>query len=107
MVQAVRADGRSIVLLLRRSPVVRFNVLNYVLGLTTISLGDFVLASVGMAPGTFAYAYGAKLAGEALALAGQARLPHHTSYYVVLLARLLATIAVTFILTPTAPRSLL
>jgi uncharacterized membrane protein YdjX (TVP38/TMEM64 family) len=106
MVQAVSADGRRIVFLLRLSPVVPFNVLNYVLGLTTISLGDFVLASVGMAPGTFAYAYGGKLAGEALALAGQARLPHDTSYYVVLLAGLVATIAVTFILTRTAQRAL-
>jgi uncharacterized membrane protein YdjX (TVP38/TMEM64 family) len=104
--RAVSADGRRIVFLLRLSPVVPFNVLNYVLGLTTISVGDFVLASVGMVPGTMVYAYGGKLAGEALAVAGQARLPHDTSYYVVLLAGLAATIAVTVVLTRTAQRAL-
>jgi len=47
--RAVSARGRRIVLLLgsRGRP---FNVLNYVLGLTTISVWDFMFASIGRFP---------------------------------------------------------
>ena len=49
--RAVSARGRRIVFLLRLSPVVPFNFLNYALGLTTISVWDFVVASLGTVPG--------------------------------------------------------
>jgi uncharacterized membrane protein YdjX (TVP38/TMEM64 family) len=104
--QAVSARGRRIVFLLRLSPVTPFNVLNYVLGLTTISLTDFVVASAGMLPGTIVYSYFGKVTGEALVLAGQAQMPHNTSYYAALLAGLVATVAVTAVVTRTARRAL-
>lgn len=104
--RAVSAQGRRIVFLLRLSPLVPFNVLNYALGLTKISLGDFVFASVGMLPGAIVYAYCGKVTGEALALAGQAEVAKDTSYYAVLLAGLVATLAATTILTRTARRAL-
>jgi uncharacterized membrane protein YdjX (TVP38/TMEM64 family) len=104
--RAVSANGLRIVLLLRLSPVVPFNFLNYALGMTTISAVDFVLASIGMVPGTIVYAYGGKVAGEALALAGQAQVPRNASYYAVLLAGLAATVAATTVITRTARRAL-
>ena len=103
---AVSAKGRRLVFLLRLSPVVPFNFLNYALGLTTISLSDFLLASVGMIPGAFLYAYLGKVAGEALVLAGQAQVPKDTSYYVFLLGGLAATVAATTVVTRTAQRAL-
>jgi uncharacterized membrane protein YdjX (TVP38/TMEM64 family) len=103
---AVSAKGRRIVFLLRLSPLVPFNFLNYALGLTTITLTDFVAASVGMIPGTIVYTYGGKITGEALALAGQARVPKDTSYYVVLLGGLVATVVATTVVTRTARRAL-
>ena len=104
--RAVGAKGRRIVFLLRLSPLVPFNFLNYALGLTTISLADFLMASVGMIPGTIVYAYGGKVTGEALALAGQAQVPKDASYYVLLLAGLVATVAATMVVTRTASRAL-
>jgi uncharacterized membrane protein YdjX (TVP38/TMEM64 family) len=104
--RAVSARGRRIVFLLRLSPVVPFNFLNYALGLTTLSLGDFVAASVGMIPGAFVYAYAGKVTGEALALAGQAQVPKDASYYTALLAGLAATVAATTIVTRTARKAL-
>jgi uncharacterized membrane protein YdjX (TVP38/TMEM64 family) len=104
--RAVSAKGRRIALLLRLSPLVPFSVLNYALGLTTISLADFLIASIGMVPGAVAYAYAGKVAGEALVLAGQAQVPKNTSYYVLLLGGLLATAAATFVVTRTARRAL-
>ena len=104
--RAVSAQGLRIVFLLRLSPVVPFNVLNYALGLTKISFGDFVLASVGMVPGAIVYAYCGKVAGEALSLAGQAQVPRDASYYAVLTAGLVATVAATTIVGRTARRAL-
>jgi uncharacterized membrane protein YdjX (TVP38/TMEM64 family) len=104
--RAVSAQGRRIVFFLRLSPLVPFNFLNYALGLTTISLTDFLIASIGMIPGTFVYAYGGKVTGEALVLAGQAEVPKNASYYVLLLAGLAATVAATTLVTRTARRAL-
>ena len=104
--RAVSAKGRRIVFLLRLSPLVPFNVLNYALGLTAISLADFLVASVGMIPGTILYAYAGKVTGEALAVAGQAHVPKNASYYALLLGGLAATVAVTLVVTRTARRAL-
>jgi uncharacterized membrane protein YdjX (TVP38/TMEM64 family) len=89
--RAVSADARRIIILLRLSPVTPFNVLNYGLGLTAISVWDFVIGSFGMIPGAFMYAYAGSLAGQALAVAGQATVPRNTSYYAMLAAGLVAT----------------
>lgn len=104
--RAVSARGWRIIFLLRLSPVAPFNVLNYALGLTTISVWDFMAASLGSAPGAFVNAYAGKVAGEALALAGQAQMPKDASYYAVLLAGLAATVAATTVVTRTARRAL-
>ena len=104
--QAVSARGRRIVFLLRLSPIVPFNFLNYALGVTRISVGDFLIASAGMLPGAVMYAYAGKVAGEALVLAGQAELPKNASYYAILVAGLAATLAATTVITRTARRAL-
>jgi uncharacterized membrane protein YdjX (TVP38/TMEM64 family) len=104
--RAVSAQGRRIVFLLRLSPIVPFNFLNYALGLTRISIADFVIASAGMLPGAVVYAYAGKVTGEALALAGQAELPKDTSYYAILVGGLAATLAATTMITRTARRAL-
>lgn len=104
--RAVSARGRRIVFLLRLSPLVPFNVLNYALGLTTISVRDFLAASLGTLPGALVYTYAGKVTGEALALAGQAQVPKDASYYAALLAGLAATVAATTVVTRTARRAL-
>lgn len=56
--EAVGREGFRIILLLRLSPVIPFNLLNYALGLTRVPLREYVLASwIGMIPGTFLYLY--------------------------------------------------
>jgi len=104
--KAVSARGRRIVFLLRLSPVIPFNFLNYALGLTTISAWDFVAASLGTIPGAFVYTYAGMVTGEALALAGKAQVPKNASYYAVLVAGLVATVAATMVVTRTARRAL-
>ena len=62
---AVGQGGLRIVLLLRLSPVVPFNALNYVCGTTALELRDFVLGSVGMIPGCIGYVYIGAAVGHA------------------------------------------
>ncbi|MBO9999630.1 MAG: TVP38/TMEM64 family protein [Cyanobacteria bacterium SID2] len=61
---AVGREGFKIVLLTRLSPIFPFNLLNYAYGITSVSLKDYVLASVGMIPGTIMYVYIGSLAGS-------------------------------------------
>ncbi len=104
--RAIAAQGRRIVILLRLSPAFPFSLLNYALGLTRISLRDYVLASVGMLPGTILYVYYGKLAGDVAALAGGAAPRRDTAYYMVLIVGLLATVIVTAVVTRTARAAL-
>ncbi|MDX2194246.1 MAG: TVP38/TMEM64 family protein [Gemmatimonadales bacterium] len=104
--RAVGRDGRRIVFLLRLSPLVPFSLLNYALGLTRVSFGDYLLASVGMLPGTVLYVYYGKLAGDVASLASGAAPPRDAAYWLVLGVGLAATVAVTTLVTRAARRAL-
>ncbi|XP_057474314.1 uncharacterized protein LOC130762602 [Actinidia eriantha] len=55
---AIQRSGFKIVLLLRLVPLLPFNMLNYLLSVTPVRLGEYMLASwVGMMPITFALVY--------------------------------------------------
>jgi len=104
--RAVGRKGLRIVLLLRLSPIFPFNLLNYALGLTRVRFVDYVVASVGMLPGTLLYVYSGKAAGDVAALAGGAAPARGPGYWAVLALGLVATAAVTFVVTRTARRAL-
>jgi len=108
MDKAVGKEGWKIVGLTRLSPVFPFNVLNYAFSLTRISLRDYVLASwVGMIPGTILYVYIGSLAGS-LAELGIHRNEEVRSAagWAVSIVGLIATAAVTVIVTRIARRAL-
>ena len=104
--RAVGAQGFKMVLLMRLSPVFPYNLLNYSLGLTTVRFTDYVLASIGMLPGTLLYAYYGVLAGDVARLAGGATVDRGPAYYGVLLLGLVATIAVSTLVTRAARTAL-
>lgn len=103
---AVGEQGLKIVFLLRLSPAFPFNFLNYALGLSRVTLRDYVLASFGMIPGTILYVYYGKLIGDVAALAGGAAPDRDAAYYVVLVLGLVATVLVTALVTRVARRAL-
>lgn len=103
---AIAQNGRKIVFLLRLSPIFPFSLLNYALGLSQVRLLDYVVASVGMLPGTVLYVYYGKLAGDVAAVAGSSAPTRDAGYYTVLALGLLATIAVTTLVTRVARRAL-
>ncbi|MEO7986774.1 MAG: VTT domain-containing protein [Gemmatimonadales bacterium] len=104
--RALARKGLRLVLLLRLTPVVPYSLLNYSLGLTGVSLRDFLLGSAGMLPGTLLYVYYGKVAGDVAALAGGVAVPHDTTYWVFVAVGLLATIAVSVMVARTARRAL-
>ncbi|HLO85586.1 MAG TPA: TVP38/TMEM64 family protein [Nostocaceae cyanobacterium] len=62
--QAVAKEGWKIVLLTRLSPIFPFNLLNYVFGITQVSLKDYVLGSLGIIPGVITYVYIGSVASD-------------------------------------------
>ncbi|CAK9151050.1 unnamed protein product [Ilex paraguariensis] len=55
---AIQRSGFKIVLLLRLVPLLPFNMMNYLLSVTPVHLGEYMLASwIGMMPITFALVY--------------------------------------------------
>jgi uncharacterized membrane protein YdjX (TVP38/TMEM64 family) len=104
--RAVGAQGRKIVFLLRLSPVFPFTLLNYGLGLTNVRFVDYVIASIGMLPGTLLYVYYGKVIGDVAALAGGTAMEKGPADYAILILGLAATIVVTTIVTRIARRAL-
>ncbi len=101
--RAVGREGLKIMLLLRLSPVVPYNLLNYALGVTRVRLRDYLVADVAMIPSTVLYVYSGKLAGD---LAGVGGVERGWGYYTVLAAGLAATVAVTVMVTRVARKEL-
>jgi len=54
---AIRQEGLKLIFLLRLCPVIPFNFLNYMMGITEIKLSHFCIGSIGMLPGTIVYVF--------------------------------------------------
>jgi uncharacterized membrane protein YdjX (TVP38/TMEM64 family) len=104
--RAVGREGFRIVFLLRLSPVFPFTLLNYALGVTRVGFMDYLLASIGMLPGTVLYVYTGKVLGTVAAVAGGARPQQGAADWVLLGVGLVATLAVTVEVTRLARRAL-
>jgi uncharacterized membrane protein YdjX (TVP38/TMEM64 family) len=93
--------------LLRLSPLVPFNLLNYALALSGVRYRDFLIASVGMFPAIVMYVYYGKVAGDVAKLAAGITPPRGPEYYVLLLVGLMiATIVATTAVTRAAKRAM-
>jgi len=70
--KAIITEGWKIVFLIRLSPVLPFNVMNYALALTGVNFWHYALASwIGMLPGTLLYVYiGASLSSISQIITG-------------------------------------
>src|SRR6202171_1071995 len=100
--RAVESEAFKVVLLTRLSPLFPFNLLNYAFGLSSVPFKTYLLASwIGMLPGTIMYIYlGSAAQSVAALLSGK---PRRTPGQQVLFAvGLLATVAVTTLVTRTA-----
>jgi uncharacterized membrane protein YdjX (TVP38/TMEM64 family) len=103
---AIEEEGRNVVFLRRLSPVFPFNLLNYALGLTRVRFVDYLVASVGMIPGIVLYVYSGRVAGDLALLAAGHELRHGPVQYALLGTGLVATVAVTVLVTRRARQAL-
>jgi len=102
---AVAKQGVPLVVLLRLSPLAPYNVVNYALSGTRISLTGFALASlVGMAPITFAWAWAGATFGSLEGIGGRAA--QGPGAAALQWGGLAATLAVVFLLGRAARRAL-
>ncbi len=105
---AIGQGGWKVAALIRLSPAFPFNLLNYALGLTSLSFGDNLIGTAGIIPGTLMYVYLGSLAGE-LAMAGTSPAPDpHTQQlqWILRILGLIATIGVTVYVTRLARQAL-
>ena len=107
--EAIAKEGLKIVFLTRLSPVFPFNLLNYALGLTSVSLKDYVLGSFGMLPGTILYVYLGSLVKDLANIGQETATVDPAAAQFQLIAKvvgLLATLGVTIYVTKVAKTAL-
>jgi uncharacterized membrane protein YdjX (TVP38/TMEM64 family) len=107
--RAIGQNGFKMVALARLSPAFPFTLLNYLLGLTSVRTGSYLLANLlGMLPATFLYVYFGSLAGDTLAGAASGSVGGSAStvQFVLKIVGLLATIAVVVIVTRIARKAI-
>ncbi len=107
--RAVSQEGLKIVFLTRLCPLLPFNLLNYALGITQVSLKDYVLGSFGMIPGTILYVYSGSLVVDlaAINVATESTNPQALAVkWLINIVSFMATVAVTVSLTRIANKAL-
>ena len=107
--RAVSQQGFKIVFLTRLCPLFPFNLLNYALGITQVSLKDYVLGFSGMIPGTVMYVYSGSLVGNIAAIS-TLNLPENpqaeAAKWLINIISFTAAVAVTFSLSRMARKAL-
>ncbi|WP_421656203.1 TVP38/TMEM64 family protein [Leptothermofonsia sp. ETS-13] len=105
---AIAREGLKIVILTRLSPVFPFNLLNYALGVTQVSLKDYLVGFIGMLPGTVMYVYIGSLAGSLAMIGSPSTANPQTQMiqWIIRIVGLIATIAVTVYVTRIARKAL-
>lgn len=104
--RAVAREGWKIVGLARLSPVFPFNLSNYALGLTSVSLRDYFFASMfGMIPGIIVYVYIGTLAGD-IAKIGEGTAKPIAGQWAIEVVGFIATIALAFYIARLARKAL-
>jgi uncharacterized membrane protein YdjX (TVP38/TMEM64 family) len=101
---AISEQGAKLIFLLRLSPVIPFNLSNYLYGLTGVKFWPYVLVSwIGMMPGTFLYVYIGTAGKAAVSVAaGGETVKHGSQYWTFMTLGLAATIIVTIWVTKIA-----
>jgi uncharacterized membrane protein YdjX (TVP38/TMEM64 family) len=105
--RAIAREGFKIVLLTRLSPIFPFNLLNYGLGITQVSLKHYVMGFLGMIPGTIMYVYIGSLAGDLTMIGTQQANPEtQRIQWIIRIIGFIATVAVTVYVTRIARKAL-
>lgn len=104
---AMRREGFKILVLVRLSPIFPYSLVNYAFGITPLRAGAYAFGSwIAMLPGTFLYVYlGATVGDLALLTSGEGP-DAGAAGWALRIVGLLATVAVTVLVTRAARRAL-
>ena len=103
---AIGQGGARLMFLIRLSPAFPFNLLNYAMGLTQISVKDYFVGTTGILPGTIMYVYLGSLFGD-LATLGSGEGPSNPAItWTIRIVGLIATVGVTVYVTKLARAAL-
>lgn len=102
----VRENAAWIMFLLRLSPLVPYNLLNYALSLSGVSFRQYLVALTGMFPAIVMYAYYGKVAGDVTRIAAGVSPPRGTEYYAMMVVGLMATFAATHLIGRAAKKAM-
>lgn len=102
---AVAGEGVWLMFLLRLSPLIPFNILNYALALSGVRYRDFAFGFLGMIPAIFMYTYYGKVVGDVAALAAGVAPPRGPEYYALLAVSLVAIVISTTMIARAARRA--
>jgi uncharacterized membrane protein YdjX (TVP38/TMEM64 family) len=103
---AVKAEAVWITFLLRLSPLIPYNILNYALVLSGVRYRDFALGFLGMIPAILMYTYYGKIVGDVAALAAGVAAPRGPEYYAMVIVGLIAVVISTTMITRAARRAI-
>lgn len=105
--RAIGARGLRFVTLLRLSPVMPFNVLNYALAITNISAREYLVGTIaGMLPGAFMYVYLGSSISSIVQLGASNSKATSLGERIFFVVGLIATVIVTLWITRLARRAL-
>ena len=105
--KAIGQQGGKIVGLLRLSPALPFSLSNYLYGLTAVKFWPYVIATwLGTLPGTIMYVYFGAIGKAGLDAATDATASHSPAQTTFFIVGLIATIAVTILITRVAQKAL-
>ena len=104
--KAVSREGLKLVLLTRLSPAFPFSILNFVYGLSEVSLRDYTIGLIGILPGTLLFCGLGALAGDLARFGDVLSRPSDLTALLIRLLGLIATLAVVWLVSLTAKRAL-
>lgn len=88
--RAAKNGGMRLVALLRLSPVLPYNILNYALGITSVTTKDYIVGTAAILPGTAMYVYYGTVAGTLTGIS--ASVERGAGYYILMAVGVVATI---------------
>jgi uncharacterized membrane protein YdjX (TVP38/TMEM64 family) len=103
---AVNAEALWLTFLLRLSPLIPYNILNYALVLSGVRYRDFAIGFLGMIPAILMYTYYGKVVGDVAALAAGVAPPRGPEYYALVIVGLIAIVVSTTMVTRAARRAI-
>ena len=55
--KAIDSEGLKLIILLRLCPLIPFNAMNYLMGITSIQIRHYIIGNFGMIPGTLTFVF--------------------------------------------------